>query len=106
MLGLITVEERRITGFRNDTNVVRVTCREWAGWLRMRMHRAGPQGSGGTTMPRRRSGFAGGSPQAAHRLKTSALQLRVASDGLRHTRQARDPAAALASTASGRSRQG
>jgi hypothetical protein len=46
MLGLITVEERRITGFRNDTNVVRVSSREWAGWLRMRMHRAGPRGVG------------------------------------------------------------
>jgi hypothetical protein len=34
-LGLITVEERRITGFRNDTNVVRIISPEWVAWLRL-----------------------------------------------------------------------
>lgn len=34
-LGLLTVEERQITGFRNDTNVVRVVSREWQAWLRL-----------------------------------------------------------------------
>ncbi len=34
-LGLITVEERRVTGWRNDTNVVRVVSTEWAAWLRL-----------------------------------------------------------------------
>ena len=34
-LGLVTVEERRITGFRNDTNIVRIVSREWAAWLRL-----------------------------------------------------------------------
>ena len=34
-LGLITVEERRITGFRNDTNVVRIISPEWTAWLRL-----------------------------------------------------------------------
>ncbi len=34
-LGLITVEERRITGFRNDTNVVRIISPEWMAWLRL-----------------------------------------------------------------------
>ncbi len=28
-LGLVTVEERRITGFRNDTNIVRIVAPEW-----------------------------------------------------------------------------
>lgn len=32
-LGLLTVEERRITGFRNDTNVVRIVAPEWLSWL-------------------------------------------------------------------------
>ena len=32
-LGLVTVEERRVTGFRNDTNVVRIVSAEWTGWL-------------------------------------------------------------------------
>lgn len=52
-LGLVTVEERRLTGFRNDTNVVRVASSEWAGWLRLRMPRAshaGLQGGGGTVV--------------------------------------------------------
>jgi hypothetical protein len=34
-LGLITVEERRITGFRNDTNVVRIVSPEWTAWLQL-----------------------------------------------------------------------
>jgi hypothetical protein len=34
-LGLVTVEERRITGFRNDTNIVRIVSPEWTAWLRL-----------------------------------------------------------------------
>ena len=34
-LGLITVEERRATGWRNDTNVVRIVSAEWTAWLRL-----------------------------------------------------------------------
>ncbi len=34
-LGLVTVEERRITGFRNDTNIVRIVAPEWTAWLRL-----------------------------------------------------------------------
>ena len=34
-LGLLTVEERQITGFRNDTNVVRIVSPEWTAWLRL-----------------------------------------------------------------------
>ncbi|MGE8131886.1 helix-turn-helix domain-containing protein [Methylobacterium sp. NPDC080182] len=34
-LGLITVEERRVTGFRNDTNIVRIVSPEWAAWLQL-----------------------------------------------------------------------
>jgi hypothetical protein len=52
-LGLVTVEQRRLTGFRNDTNVVRVASCEWAGWLRLRMPRAshaGLQSIGGTVV--------------------------------------------------------
>ncbi len=54
LLGLVTVEERRITNFKNDTNVVRVVSREWAAWLRLRMPRAnhaGLPGIGGTVVP-------------------------------------------------------
>lgn len=34
-LGLVTVEERRISGFRNDTNIVRIVSAEWQAWLRL-----------------------------------------------------------------------
>ncbi|MCJ2023848.1 helix-turn-helix domain-containing protein [Methylobacterium sp. J-067] len=34
-LGLLTVEERRLTGYRNDTNVVRIVSPEWVAWLRL-----------------------------------------------------------------------
>jgi NADH:ubiquinone oxidoreductase subunit len=34
-LGLLTVEERRLTGYRNDTNVVRIISPEWLAWLRL-----------------------------------------------------------------------
>jgi len=34
-LGLLTVEERRLTGYRNDTNVVRIVSPEWTAWLRL-----------------------------------------------------------------------
>jgi hypothetical protein len=37
-LGLITVEERRVSAFRNDTNVVRIVSREWLSWMQ-RGHR-------------------------------------------------------------------
>ena len=34
-LGLVTVEERQVTGWRNDTNIVRIVSREWTAWLRL-----------------------------------------------------------------------
>lgn len=34
-LGLLTVEERRLTGWRSDTNIVRVVSAEWLSWLRL-----------------------------------------------------------------------
>ena len=34
-LGLVTVEERRVTGFRNDTNILRIVSPEWIAWLRL-----------------------------------------------------------------------
>src|SRR5215218_3081838 len=35
-LGLVRIEERRLTGFRNDTNVVTIVSAEWTSWLRLR----------------------------------------------------------------------
>ena len=60
-LGLVTVEERRITGFRNDTNIVRIVAPEWTAWLRLarRIHsalvpaRPGMAKAGGCNSPNR-----------------------------------------------------
>jgi hypothetical protein len=41
---LLTVEERRLTAFRNAPNVVRIVSPEWRAWLRL--------GGGGKTVPR------------------------------------------------------
>ncbi|GAB6971929.1 hypothetical protein JCM16408A_26770 [Methylobacterium phyllosphaerae] len=43
-LGLVTVEERRLSRSRNDTNVLRVASREWAAWLRLRLPRGNHAG--------------------------------------------------------------
>ncbi len=40
-LGLVTVEERRVTAWRNDTNVVRIVSAEWSGWLKLAKGRPG-----------------------------------------------------------------
>ncbi|WP_076730060.1 helix-turn-helix domain-containing protein [Methylobacterium radiotolerans] len=45
-LGLLTVEERPITGFRNDTNVLRIVSAEWLAWIRL-ARRGDPLPNGG-----------------------------------------------------------
>ncbi|MER2266670.1 transcriptional regulator [Methylobacterium oxalidis] len=40
-LALVTVEERRLSAWRNDSNVVRTVSPEWLAWLRL-----GPKGEG------------------------------------------------------------
>src|SRR5215213_9933312 len=56
-LGLIRIEERRLTGFRNDTNVVTILSAEWTSWLRLRRGGGGGGGvktvTGTTTSPDR-----------------------------------------------------
>src|SRR3712207_2623028 len=43
-VNLLSVEERRLTAFRNASNVVRITSPEWRAWLRL--------GGGGKSVPR------------------------------------------------------
>jgi hypothetical protein len=40
-LGLVSIEERRLTAWRNLPNLVRVVSQEWLTWLRLR-----PEGGG------------------------------------------------------------
>lgn len=35
VIGLVTVEERRLTAFRNETNVVRIVSAEWLAWMQL-----------------------------------------------------------------------
>jgi DNA-binding CsgD family transcriptional regulator len=43
-LNLLSIEERRLTAFRNASNVVRIVSPEWRAWLRL--------GGGGKSVPR------------------------------------------------------
>src|SRR5215218_2253034 len=45
-LGLLTIEERRLTAWRNAPNVVRIISREWLGWLRLRASKERALGGG------------------------------------------------------------
>jgi hypothetical protein len=47
-LGLITVEERRVSAFYNLTNVVRVVSPEWKAWMRLARSGGGCQREQGT----------------------------------------------------------
>jgi hypothetical protein len=68
-LGLLTVEERRVTGWRNDTNVVRIIAREWLAWLRLARkparhhHHGDTSGADKGDAPARREGHHGPTPQ-------------------------------------------
>src|SRR5215204_5807956 len=48
-LNLISIEERRLTAFRNAPNVVRIVSPEWRAWLRL--------GGGGKSVPRSPTGY-------------------------------------------------
>src|SRR3954468_22976100 len=45
-LGLLTIEERRLTAWRNAPNVVRIISREWQAWLRLRAPKERAGGGG------------------------------------------------------------
>src|SRR4051812_31682907 len=45
-LGLLTLEERRLTVWRNAPNVVRIVSREWLAWLRLRASKERALGGG------------------------------------------------------------
>ena len=49
-LGLVTIEERRLARFRNDTNVICIVSREWIGWIQL-TRRSGSSGGGGKSVP-------------------------------------------------------
>src|SRR5215212_6824658 len=62
-LGLIRIEERRLSAWRNDTNVITVVSPEWSAWLRLRRGGGGQFGTATNTSsnsePMRRTNRAG-----------------------------------------------
>jgi hypothetical protein len=54
-LGLITVEERRVSAFRNLTNVIRIVSLEWQAWIRLPRSGGGCQGKQGSNTKDSRS---------------------------------------------------
>ena len=68
-LGLVTVEERRVTRFRNQTNVVRIISAEWTSWLRLARKSASPFATRDTD----RSPARGGGCKFAERTNTHVL---------------------------------
>ncbi len=50
-LGLLTVEERRLSAFRSDTNVVRIVSGEWRTWLSLGRGRKAEGGGSRTAVP-------------------------------------------------------
>ena len=72
-LGLVTVEERRVTGFRNLPNIVRIVSPEWTAWLRMAR-----KGMAMVAIPRGRdapSPSQGGGCKSPNRTPTQVLDL-------------------------------
>jgi len=71
-LGLLTVEERQITGFRNDTNIVRIISPEWTAWLQLARTRD-PLSRLGSSAPA--TSTQGGGCKSANRTPTEVLIL-------------------------------
>ncbi|GJE53336.1 hypothetical protein GOFOIKOB_6415 [Methylobacterium tardum] len=71
-LGLVTVEERQITGFRNDTNIVRIISPEWTAWLRL-VRTRDPLSKLGSPAPA--AAAQGGGCKSANRTPTEVLIL-------------------------------
>jgi hypothetical protein len=67
-LNLISIEERRLTAFRNAPNVVRIVSPEWRAWLRL--------GGGGKSVPRSPTGLK--IPASAQRNRAWAAKGRLA----------------------------
>lgn len=82
-LGLLTVEERRVTGFRNLPNIVRIVSPEWAAWLRLARKGVADCASLGRGVVKRHPISAGGGCKSPNRTPTQVLE-----QGKTRTRQA------------------
>ena len=55
-IGLLTVQERRLSRYRNDTNVLRIISKAWLAWIDLRGARGGVQPRTGTNTSGLRKG--------------------------------------------------
>lgn len=60
-LGHVSVEERRLSAWRNDSSVVRIISREWLGWLRL--VRRSDRPGGDISVPRTSTNLRDGEPR-------------------------------------------
>lgn len=91
-LGLITVEERRLSRYRNDSNVVRIVSAEWTSWLRLARHGGGRQTALGTsTSSSRPSAKSTRKPQE----KAAGRQGRLQGRGLRESQRTAEAAGTM-----------
>ena len=58
-LGFLTVQERRLSRYRNETNIVRIISKAWLSWLELRGSRGGVQRCTGTNTSGLREGRGG-----------------------------------------------
>jgi hypothetical protein len=67
-LGLIRIEERRLTAWRNLPNLVTITSPEWLSWLRL-----GPKGGGGKFVPGTNTNLRNGLAQRRENMNSGSL---------------------------------
>ena len=94
-LGLLTVQERRLSRYRNDTNVIRIIGKAWLAWIDLRGARGGVQPRTGTNTSglrgRRNGADEGGRSDpnhqrnntTCHRDRSLSLQVRAQGAGQR-----------------------
>lgn len=75
-LGLLTVEERKVTGFRNLPNIVRIVSPEWTAWLRLARKGAPSRHPLGRGVAKRDPLSAGGGCKSPNRTPTQVLEQR------------------------------
>lgn len=98
LMGLLTIELRRITGYRNDTNVLRIASAAWAAWLRVRLPRSARADLGGgyQTVQGTMIEVSRGPSTSRTQTETGPLHVRTTQQGQLRALQVPDPAATLA----------
>ena len=78
-LGLVTIEERRSTAWRNLSNIVQIVSREWQAWMRLARREPAPGGGVKSPTTTNTKGFRKGEQAAppSHVLNTATSRCRT-----------------------------